>query len=128
MILDGGAYAGGRVLSRDSIALLSSNQMGDVRVGAIKSVTPMSLDSEFFPGVEKSWSLAFQVNHAPLPTGRAAGGLMWAGLSNCYYWIDPASGVAGVFIAQLLPFADPAALGAYLQFETAVYDGLRRAV
>ena len=50
-----------------------------------------------------------------------AGSLAWAGLSNCYYWIDRASGAAGVMCAQFLPFADPRALAAFAAFERAVY-------
>ena len=46
------------------------------------------------------WGLSFVINPEPLPTGRAAGGLGWAGLANSYYWIDPARKVTGVFATQ----------------------------
>jgi methyl acetate hydrolase len=46
---------------------------------------------------------------------------MWAGLSNCYFWIDPVNGLSGVVLAQVLPFADPRAMGVWLDFETAAY-------
>ena len=36
-------------------------------------------------------------------------GLAWAGIFNSYYWIDPASGVGGVFMSQLAPFGDAGA-------------------
>ena len=45
----------------------------------------------------------------------------WAGLGNVHYWIDPASGIAGVWAMQLLPFFDPAAREALESFERAVY-------
>ena len=41
---------------------------------------------------------------------RRAGSLTWAGLYNTYYWIDPASRIAGVIMMQILPFADRRAL------------------
>jgi methyl acetate hydrolase len=78
-------------------------------------------DAEFFPGVSKSWGMSFQINDEPAPTGRPAGGLMWAGLANSVYWIDRATGIGGVVLAQVLPFADPAAVGLWSDFETAVY-------
>ncbi len=86
---------------------------------------PLTNDAEFFPGVQKSWSLAFQINHEPTFTGRPAGGLMWAGLANSFYWIDPATGVGGVYLTQIFPFADVGSVPAYYAFETAVYDSLR---
>lgn len=125
MVLNGGALDGKRVLGSASMPLLTVNQIGALQAGALKSVTPMALDSEFFPGVKKGWSLAFAVNEAPTPTGRSAGGLMWAGLSNCFFWIDPRAGLGGVMLSQLLPFADPGPMKLWQDFETAVYDAAR---
>src|SRR3546814_9189007 len=58
------------------------------------------------PDIPHQWGLATMINTKALPTGRAAGSLMWAGLANSYYWIDPHTGIAGVFMTQILPFAD----------------------
>ena len=58
------------------------------------------------------------------PTGRPAGSLAWAGLANLYYWIDRQSGIAGYWATQILPFADGASVGGYLEFETATYAAL----
>ncbi len=121
MILGDGALEGRRVIRPESMALLRDSQIGDLRVAGLTSASPLSRDMEFFPGVAKGWSLAFAVNLEPAPTGRPAGGLMWAGLSNCYFWIDPVNGLSGVVLAQVLPFADPRAMGVWLDFETAAY-------
>ena len=50
---------------------------------------------------------------------------MWAGLTNCNYWIDLSSNVAGVFVTQLFPFADKKALEAYYSLEKAAYEKAR---
>ena len=50
--------------------------------------------------------------------------LAWAGLANTYYWLDPTRRVAGVVLTQILPFADPAVLDTFGQFERAIYDSL----
>ncbi len=125
MILNGGQLGGERVLSPESVNMLAINQMGSNRVTFMNSATPLSNSAEFFPGVAKSWSLAFQINFEKVSTGRPAGGLMWAGLCNSYYWVDLASGIAGVYLTQMLPFGDVKSLPLYLDFETAVYDSLR---
>ena len=61
------------------------------------------------------------ISTEPVPGGRSAGSLAWAGLGNTYFWIDLARGVAGVVLMQLLPFADPKALSVLDDFEQAVY-------
>ena len=88
------------------------------------AIPPYSFDAEFFPGVEKSWGLTFQINEEQAPTGRPAGGLMWAGLANSYFWIDLQNQVAGCYISQQVPFADPRSYGLYEAIETATYDSL----
>jgi CubicO group peptidase (beta-lactamase class C family) len=61
------------------------------------------------------------INMQPLAGGRSAGSLTWGGLLNTYYWIDPGTRVAAVFMTQVLPFADSRALRLYRQFERAIY-------
>jgi len=125
MILNRGAVNGNRVLQTETVELMSRNHMGDLRVVPMVTTNPSrSNDAEFFPGVPKSWGLGFMINHEAAPTGRCAGGLAWAGLSNCYFWIDPAAGVGGVYMTQILPFADAKSLPLFLEFETAVYRSL----
>jgi methyl acetate hydrolase len=123
-ILNGGQLGGERVLKPETVQSLRLNHMGENRVSLLKAAIPLTNDAEFFPGLEKSWSLAFQINDAAAPTGRPAGGLMWAGLANSFYWIDFASGVGGVFLTQIFPFADTEAVPLYYGFEKAVYDSL----
>ena len=76
------------------------------------------------PADEKGWTANFYKIYRELPTGRGKNNLSWAGLSNLYYWIDIERGVAGIFATQLFPFADPVALAASNDFETAVYQHL----
>ena len=47
--------------------------------------------------------------------------MMWAGLANCYYWIDRASGVGGYWATQILPFQDAVSYPGFVEFETTVY-------
>lgn len=112
----------GRVLQEDTVRMAAASQLGDLEVTALPGVVPeLSNDAEFFPGLPKSWALTFMVNDEDAPTGRPAGSLAWAGLANLYYWIDRAGGIGGFWGTQVLPFADPASVGGYLDLETAVY-------
>ncbi len=122
MILGRGSRNGVRVLRPDTVDRMTANNIGDLRVVALPTAMPeLTNDAEFFPGAEKSWGLTFQINEEPLPTGRPAGGLMWAGIANTFFWIDMDSQVAGTYMSQQLPFADARTLQLYLDIETATY-------
>jgi methyl acetate hydrolase len=119
MVLRGGDG----LLGPQSMAAMGRNQLGELFVEPMVTAAPTtSNDAEFFPGMPKKWGLGFLLNTAPAPTGRRAGSLTWAGLGNCYYWIDPQAELAGLILMQILPFADEAALDAFAAFETAVYE------
>ena len=122
MIMGNGSLDGTRVLSTDSIDTMTRNQMGPVRVKHLPTAMPMlSNDAEFFPGEPKSWGLSFQISESDCDTGRKAGTLMWAGLTNSYYWIDRASNLAGIYLTQIFPFVDHQALTHYYEFERTAY-------
>ena len=123
MILHGGRFNGAQVLRPETVATMSQNAMGGVVCNAMKTAAPgLTHDVDFLAGMK--WGLSFLINPQPLPTGRSAGSLAWAGLANSYFWIDPARGVTGVYAAQLLPFFDPDAVAAFEGFETAVYQAV----
>ena len=125
MMLDDGKANGHQILRPETVALMSKNAMGPLRVKMLHTVNPnMSLDAEFFPGVEKTWGLTFMINEALAPTGRSAGSLAWAGLPNAYFWIDPTRKIAGVLMMQILPFVDTSAIKLFTDFETSVYQTL----
>ena len=123
MILNGGSGNGQQILKPETVAEMSRNNMGDIRVVMLKTTVPArSLDAEFFPGLPKSWGLSFMINDEPAPTGRPAGSLAWAGIQNTFFWIDPKTGLGGVYMTQILPFVDEKTLANFYEFETAVYQ------
>jgi methyl acetate hydrolase len=125
MILNRGSTNSALVLQPETVDLMSQNAMGDIRVTMLETQMPeRSLDAEFFPGLPKSWGLSFMINEETAPTGRPAGSLAWAGIQNTFFWIDPSTGIGGVYLTQVLPFVDEKALSVFYDFETAVYDSI----
>jgi CubicO group peptidase (beta-lactamase class C family) len=107
---------------------MERNQIGEVEAGRLKTTAPaFSNDVDFFPGVRLRWGIGHMINMTDGANGRSAGSLTWGGLYNSYYWIDPKKRVAGVFMTQVLPFADRRALHAYGQFERGIYRSLKAA-
>jgi len=126
MLLGGGMLEGTRVLAPASVAALLANQTGTLQIAPMRSTTSrISADVDFFPAVPKSHSLAALRVEADVPDMRRAGAQGWAGILNTHYWIDPAAGIAAVFMTQMLPFMDPAVAAARQDFERAVYSGAR---
>jgi len=125
MLLQGGAHRGARVLRAETVDLMAQNHIGALEVAPMRTaIPPLSNDVELYPGISKKWGLSFLINAAPLPTGRAAGSLAWAGLANTYFWVDRTRRVSGVFASQVLPFFDRTATDLLTTFETEVYRAL----
>jgi methyl acetate hydrolase len=125
MLLNGGTLDGVRVLKAETVALMGQNHIGSLNVRPLPSAAPaLTNDVDFFPEQEKKWGLSFLINTKPTADGRRAGSLAWAGLANTYFWLDPAEGVAGVALMQILPFADAKALDVLGRFERRLYEAM----
>ena len=125
MILNKGAGNGNQVLKPETIELMSQNHIGELVMTKMTSVAAIYTNHvDLYPDMVKKWGLSFMINTAMTPEGRSAGSLAWAGLANTYFWIDPAKGVSGVILTQLIPFADAKCLQAFAAFERGVYAGL----
>ena len=123
MLLNNGALEGMRLLREDTVADMACNQIGAIAVPPMRTAMPaMTFDADFFPGMDKKWSLAFLTNTGTGPHGRSACSLAWAGMLNTYFWLDPTHRLAGVLLTQSLPFADPVALGLFAAFERSLYE------
>ena len=126
IFLNDGRANGKQVLKPETVRLMCENAIGEIDVRRLSTTNPAySQDAEFFPGMRKKWGLGFMLTTTPAPGGLSAGSLVWAGLGNTYFWIDPAAGVAGVILMQLLPFADPTALSLLDRFQNGVYAALQ---
>ncbi len=121
-LMHGGSLSGVRILRRETVSLMEQNQIGDIQVGVLRTTQPeLSNDVDLFPHITRKWGFGHLINMEAVPNGRSAGSLTWGGLFNSYYWIDPAKRIAGVFMTQVLPFADARALRVYGQFERGIY-------
>ena len=123
MILRRGQGEGGaRVLQAKTVDSMTSNQIGPLGAGKLKTQRPnISSDVDVHPGAVDKWGLGFLINTVAYPGGRSAGSLAWAGVANTFYWIDPKRQLCAVLMMQFLPFVDTEAVAMLGEFEKAVY-------
>ena len=109
------------------VSYMFRNQIGNLAISPLKSFNKnLALDYDIYPDIEKRWGYGLLINKEPIPKKRNAGSGSWAGVLNTYFWIDPKSDVAGVFLAQMLPCYSPNLLNAFASFEELAYERLIR--
>ena len=89
MMLNQGQYEGKRLLSRKTVQLMSSDNLGTI------------------PGMGPGtgFGLGFAVSKAPGEAGMmgSAGEYNWGGAAGTRFWIDPQEELIGIFMIQILP-------------------------
>lgn len=91
MILNDGELDGQRVLSKEAVAQLRSNQLDGQRLSGVAAVAAQD---------------GFGLGGAVVDTDKAqadgpgAGSYSWAGAAGTYFWVDPKNRVVGLFMIQ----------------------------
>jgi CubicO group peptidase (beta-lactamase class C family) len=89
MLLDKGQYKDKRLLSRKTVELMSSDNLGNI------------------PGMRPGYGfgLGFAVSKAPGEAGilGTVGEYNWGGAAGTRFWIDPQEELIGIFMIQILP-------------------------
>jgi len=122
VFLNRGRAGSTRLVSERTIDLMTTNQIGSVRIGEQSSTDP-AISRSFPIGAGKdTFGFGFQIEERPAVAGmRSAGSLSWGGIFNTHFWIDPQRGIAAVVLMQVLPYYDAKALDVLRGFERAVY-------
>jgi len=97
MLLGGGRLNGTRVLSRNTVALMTSDHLGQKILDAGTTPGALLLGS---PGY--TFGLGFAVRREAGLAGvpGSAGEFMWAGYAGTYFWVDPKEEIAAVLMTQ----------------------------
>lgn len=125
-LLCGGELDGTRILSEESVELMFTDQLQGVPMptGGIKSAVPdLVNDVPPFP-LAQTWGFGLHLVAADVPGARRAGTGDWAGIFNCYYWIDRTTGIGALLFTQVLPFFDAGVVGTLVQVEGTIYAQL----
>ncbi len=108
------------ILRPKTVALMSANQIGSIPIERLKS-TDANVTEDLYLGPGNKYTYGFMLNTMTSPEGRPAGTLMWAGVENSFYWIDPHRSLCAVIMMQFFPLLDPQGAGMLADFTKAVY-------
>jgi CubicO group peptidase (beta-lactamase class C family) len=127
MVLNGGMFGGKRILRAETVAEMSHNQIGEMKLAELRSTIPQLIKNPVrLPGSPDKFGWGFGINSRAVEGGRAAGSLAWDGIFNTFFWIDVSGKTCGVVLMQTLPFSDDGALAAEEEFERALYASAAR--
>ena len=127
-MLGNGELDGERVLDEETVKLAFSDQLRGVPLPEeMKSADPLMTNDVPVLPVPQAWGLGFHLVEVDVPGMRSRGTGDWAGLFNCFYWIDRSAGVGGVLMTQVLPFFDAKIIQTLLGLEVATYSHLGKA-
>ncbi|WP_428261431.1 serine hydrolase domain-containing protein [Haliangium sp.] len=96
MLLGGGERDGVRILSPETVAMMTSNQLGDLQVG--------------FALAGDGYGLGIGVTTEAAPATvpelhlGAPGSYSWAGFYQTLFWVDPQNQLVGVVMTQIFPW------------------------
>jgi len=96
MLLNGGQLDGARVLSRTTVALMTSDSLGT------RIETPITPGDGLLGTPGYTFGLGFAVRQGPgvAAVPGSAGEFMWAGYAGTYFWVDPKEQIVGVYMTQ----------------------------
>lgn len=121
-MLRGGELDGERVLRPETVDLAFTDHLDGAPLPELmrSAIPELSNEVPAWP-VAQGWGLGFHLVLEDIPTLRPAGTGDWAGLANCYFWIDRATGVAAALLTAVLPFFDAPVVETLVGFEQAIY-------
>jgi CubicO group peptidase (beta-lactamase class C family) len=96
MLLNGGQLDGTRVLSRTTIALMTSDHLG-TRIAAPVTPSELLLGT---PGYTFGLGFAVRQGAGVAAVPGSPGDFMWAGYAGTYFWVDPKEELVAVFMSQ----------------------------
>jgi CubicO group peptidase (beta-lactamase class C family) len=122
-LLSGGELNGRRILKGETVAMMGSNQIGDLAMKPFKSLIPqLATDGAVLPGELDKFGFGFGINSGAVPKGRGTNTMAWAGIFNTFFWIDREKGICAVLMTQMSPGLDEGPRKLLEDFDRAVYS------
>ncbi|KAG6354678.1 hypothetical protein INS49_004696 [Diaporthe citri] len=125
-----GSLAGGEegaLLKKATVEEMVRPQLTEEQRRWLKFLTDSFHDGlvpDFSKGMALDHGISGVINMEDEPGKRKKGSMMWAGLCNGHWFIDPVSGIAATLFTNILPHPDAAVSRVWDELERAVYGDL----
>ena len=121
-LLAGGELDGRRILQPATVAMMGSNQIGNLSLQPFRSLVPqLATDGAVLPGALDKFGLGFAINSSAIANGRGAKTMAWVGIFNTFFWVDREKGICAVLMTQMMPGLDEGPRKLLEDFDRAVY-------
>lgn len=121
-ILNDGKYAGGQILTPESVEMMFENQLpADMYIDHNIPDGGLPDNVGRAPDETDRYSLAWAIESSEDEMIRTQGTGYWAGIANSYYMIDKQEGIAVVYFTQFLPFNDKVSFDFFRLYEKEAY-------
>ena len=117
----------GALLGRAAVEEMVRPQLTGEQRRWLKFLTDLYHDGmvpDFGKGMPLDHGISGVINMEDEPGKRKKGSLMWAGLCNGHWFIDPVSGIGATFFTNILPQPDATVIRVWDELERAVYGDL----
>jgi len=106
MLLNGGTFNGKRILSENSVKLMTGNQIGSI------------------PFTDNTFGLGFEVvtEKGSKKSGQSVGSYGWGGFFGSTYWVDPKKKIVAQIYVQQWPFSHGEIAD---KFKSLIYAGVK---
>lgn len=124
-LLNNGYHMNGQLLKSETIHQIFQNQIGDIEMDIEgKYIWNPGLVIDFKGLIKPSskWGLIGCIDNETKQYGREAGTVLWGGVYNTYFFIDPYSGVAASIWTQHLPFNHRQTTKIFERFSEIIYS------
>ena len=122
-LLRRGELDGNRILRQETVDLMFADHLEGAPLPEImESAVPELTNTVPSLPFKQGWGCGLHLLLEDVPDMRRAGSGDWAGVFNCYYWVDPATGITAAIFTQLLPFFDERMVETLLAFEASIYE------
>lgn len=91
MLLRGGELDGVRVLKRETVAMMTKNQIGEMKI-------PVAGHGDGF-----GFGFGVVTDRGPRSDEFSVGTFSWGGIFNTYFWVDPQEQLIGLLMTQVFP-------------------------
>lgn len=115
-----------KLLKKDTLKEFFKPQLGEGASASINAILQDDMVNNAMGGTskdkKKDWGLGGLLLLEDQQDGKAAGTMIWGGLPNLIWWVDPKTGICGLYAGQVVPTGDAKCAALDRQFEAAMYE------